>query len=106
MENKELLGRARQAKSPEDLLAMAKENDYPLDADGAKALFERLGNSGEVSDDELDNVSGGGCGDSFHTCPRCDYPLEKIEGGWRCRACGHTSGLKGSFRDEGKFPPN
>lgn len=61
MENKELVEKARQAGSPEELLAMARENDYPLDAEGAKSLFERLRGSGEISDDELENVSGGGC---------------------------------------------
>ncbi len=61
MENKELLEKARQANSPEELLALAKENGYPLDEEGAKAYFEQLHTVGELSDDELDNVAGGGC---------------------------------------------
>ena len=31
MDNKELLEKARGANSREELLAMARENDYPLD---------------------------------------------------------------------------
>ena len=41
MENKELLEKAKQANSPEELLALAKENGYPLDEDGAKAYLDR-----------------------------------------------------------------
>ena len=46
MENKftpELIEKAKSAKTPEELLALAKENGI------------------ELSDDELDNVAGGGC---------------------------------------------
>lgn len=95
MENKstaELIEKAKQAKSAEGLLALAKENGIELSEDKAKEYFERLNGSGELSDNELDSVSGGGC-DSFQCCPRCDYPLEKVGKGWRCRSCGFTSGL-------------
>ncbi|MDE5753181.1 MAG: Nif11-like leader peptide family RiPP precursor [Oscillospiraceae bacterium] len=68
MENKltpELIEKARQAKSPEELLALAKENGMTLTQDEAREYFSELhGQSpktGELSDDELDNVSGGGC---------------------------------------------
>ncbi len=59
--NEELIAKARSAKSAEELLALAKENGMELDEDGARAYFEQLNKSGELSDDELDNVSGGGC---------------------------------------------
>ncbi len=61
MDKKVLLEKAKQANSPEELLALAKENGYPLDEEGAKAYFEKIHKSGELSDDELDNVAGGGC---------------------------------------------
>ncbi|MDE7399063.1 MAG: Nif11-like leader peptide family RiPP precursor [Oscillospiraceae bacterium] len=64
MENKltpELIEKAKQAKSPEELLALAKEHEFELTEDEAKEYFERLSKSGEISDEELDNVSGGGC---------------------------------------------
>lgn len=77
MENKELLEKAKQAGSPEELLALAKENDYPLDEEEARALFGRFGKSGELSDEELDNVAGG-CGDG---------DIEKINTGYKCADC-------------------
>lgn len=64
MENKltlELIEKAKQAKSAEELLSLAKENEIELSGDEAKEYFEQLNKSGELSDEELDNVSGGGC---------------------------------------------
>ncbi|MDE5883551.1 MAG: Nif11-like leader peptide family RiPP precursor [Oscillospiraceae bacterium] len=57
----ELIKKARQAKSSEELLALAKENGIVLSEDEAKEYFEQFNKTGELSDDELDNVSGGGC---------------------------------------------
>ncbi|MCM1023706.1 MAG: hypothetical protein NC395_06565 [Prevotella sp.] len=73
MENKftpELIEKARQAKSAEEILALAKENGISMTDETARAHFERLHNSGEMSDEELDNVSGGGCGWN-NKCPAC-----------------------------------
>lgn len=60
-----LLEKAKQAKSPEELMTMAKENGTEMSMDQAKAYFDKLNASGELSDEELDNVAGGGCLD----CP-------------------------------------
>ena len=57
----ELLEKAKQAKSPEELLILAKENGEELTEDSAKAYFDQLHKTGELTDDELDNVAGGGC---------------------------------------------
>ena len=58
--NKELLAKAKEAKTLEELLALAKENDTELTAESAKTYFDLLHpKTGELSDDELDNVSGG-----------------------------------------------
>ena len=57
----ELLEKAKQAKTPEELLALAKENGAEITEESAKAYFEQLHKTGELTDDELDNVSGGGC---------------------------------------------
>lgn len=60
--NKELFAKAKEAKTPEELMALAKENNMEMTKECAKAYFEKLHpQSGEISDDELDNVSGGGC---------------------------------------------
>ena len=91
MENKftpELIEKAKQAKSAEELTALAKENSIELSEDKAKEYFERLNNSGELSDEELNNVSGG-CG-GFRECAFCGYPISKNDG-WVCRACGNQN---------------
>jgi len=60
--NEELLAKAKEAKTLEELTALAKENSIELTEEEAKAYFEQLHpKTGELSDDELDNVAGGGC---------------------------------------------
>ncbi len=64
MENKltpELIAKAKLAKSPEELIAIAKENGTELTEESANAYFEQFHKTGELSDDELDNVAGGSC---------------------------------------------
>ncbi len=58
----EMIEKARAAKSAEELLALAKENNVEMTEEEAKTYFTQLNPvSGELSDDELDNVAGGGC---------------------------------------------
>ncbi len=58
----ELLEKAKQAKSAEELIALAKENGVELTAEEANTYFAKLNpKNGELSDDELDQVAGGGC---------------------------------------------
>lgn len=85
----ELMAKAKQAKSHSELLELGKENGIDLSEKDAKDFFERLKNSGELSDDELDNVSGG-CGGTSE-CPFCGYPICK-EDNWVCRSCGRGNG--------------
>lgn len=57
--NEELLAKAGQAKSAEELVAIAKEYGMDIAEDDAAAYFGGSDKSGELSDDELDNVAGG-----------------------------------------------
>ncbi len=60
--NNELIAKAKEAKTPEELMTFATENGEEISEENAKAYFELLHpKTGELSDDELDNVSGGGC---------------------------------------------
>ncbi|MBQ5329416.1 MAG: Nif11-like leader peptide family RiPP precursor, partial [Oscillospiraceae bacterium] len=60
--NQELVNKARKAKSVEELLALAKENGIELTDEQAKEYFAQLNpTKGELSDDELEDVAGGGC---------------------------------------------
>ena len=61
----EWIEKAKGVKSAEELLALAKENNVELSAEEAAAYFAQLNpKCGAVLDDELENVSGGGCGGS------------------------------------------
>ena len=93
---KELLAKAKTAKTPEELLCLAKENGEEMTEESAKAYFELLHpQTGELADNELDNVSGGGCHTKdgreivtvCHTC-----------GGFVCKDCG------GRYLDTSTFP--
>ena len=59
--SKELIEKAKTAKSAEELLAMSKAEGFELPEGEAKTVFSKLNKMGELSDEELDNVSGG-CG--------------------------------------------
>ena len=85
----ELIAKAKAAKSAEELLELAKENDVDLTEEEAKTCFDQLHSNAELSDDELEAVSGGGvCQDiidfflgrnerSDSTCPHCDDNSKK-----------------------------
>ena len=58
----ELIAKAKEAKTVEELMAFSKENGAGITEEDAKMYFEVLHpKTGELSDEELDNVAGGGC---------------------------------------------
>ena len=90
----ELIAQVKAAKSAEELMALAKENNVELSEDEAKTYYEQLHTNGAVSDDELEMVAGGGCGilEAFfsrrnssvaNNCPHCGNTSDKsvVEGG-------------------------
>ncbi len=88
MTHEEMILKAKEAKSAEELLALAKENDIEMTEESANAYFEQLHKSGELSDSELDNVSGGGCHAVDNrlivtTHNRCSF--------WVCADCGESN---------------
>ena len=62
--SKELLEKAKTAKKAEELIEMAKAENIELSAEQAAKAFAELNKTGELSDEELDNVSGG-CGRDY-----------------------------------------
>ena len=88
----ELIAKAKAAKSAEELLALAKENNVELTEEEAKTYFEQLNANGTVSDEELDAVVGGG------SCPdNGEEEEDTLSGGDRvkiprCTGCGSTTG--------------
>ena len=62
--SKELLEKAKTAKSAEELLEMAKAENIELNAEEAAQALAKMNKNGELSDEELDNVAGG-CGRDY-----------------------------------------
>ena len=61
----EMIEKAKTAKSTDELLELAKANGVEITEDDAKTYFAQLSpKCGELDDDELDEVSGGGCNGS------------------------------------------
>ena len=59
----EQLKKINEAKSAEELIALAKAEGIEMSEEEIKAKFEAMHKEGEVADDELDNVAGGACDD-------------------------------------------
>lgn len=92
--NKELIAKAKSAKSIEELTEIAKENGIELNEESAKAYFELLHpQTGEVSDEELDNVSGGGCYKKGQLVVTVCYVCEHF----KCKKCGSSEYVYTAF---------
>ena len=90
--NKELLAKAKNAKTPEELIALAKENGTEMTEESAEAYYNLLHpQNGEVSDDELDNVAGGGC----HNGGKLVVSVMHYCDEWRCKDDGSQCDIDG-----------
>ena len=92
----EMIEKAKAAKTAEELLELAKANDIEMTADEAATYFAQLNpKSGELDDDDLDNVAGGACADSNDN----DNPAVgvgdtvQITSGETCSSCGNNIGI-------------
>ena len=84
--NNEILAKAKAAKTPEELIEIARENDVEMTEEGAKAYFDLLHpKTGEMSDDELDNVAGGAC---YRGDGRMVTTVANLCREWRCKKDG------------------
>ena len=82
----ELIERAREAKSSEELVEIAKSNGIELSESEARIHFEQLHANEAVSDDELDLIAGG-CGPdgekeeytpiNITQCPSCKATISR-----------------------------
>ena len=88
-----MIEKAKAAKNAEELLELAKANGMEITADEAKTYFAQLNpKSGELDDNDLDNVAGGASG--------CAYKDEvgnmtkvRVINGNKCPRCGSTNGM-------------
>ena len=89
----EMIEKAKAAKNAEELLALAKENGVEMTADEAKTYFVQMGpKSGELDDDDLDNVAGGASGCRTSDDYVADNTLVRVINGNVCPQCGGTIG--------------
>lgn len=88
MTQEELILKAKKAKSAEEIVAIAKENGLEVCIEDAQKYVEMNSQNGELSDEALDGVTGGGAYTvfggylivtNFHECDR-----------WQCDECGGT----------------
>ena len=82
---KDIWQKIKQTDSAEKLLALARERGEELTVEQAEKLFAKFHQSGEVADDELDNVAGGCSEESFPPNGTMIKPAKK-----RCRVCKGT----------------
>ena len=86
--SKELIEKAKSAKSAEELLEMAKAENVELTEEQAEQAFAELHKTGEIADEELDNVAGG-CGKE--EIPEPKYKIGDMvisSRGFPCHTCG------------------
>ena len=90
--NAEMIEKAKTVRSAEELIEIAKANGVEMTEDEAATYLAQLNpKSGELSDDELDNVAGGACSSN-----PADYahPGDRVRviNGQTCPKCGGTIG--------------
>lgn len=94
----ELMKKAKACQSSQEIQALAKEMGYELTEEQARDYLAKLNpGNGEIADEELENVSGGGCGvDPCEVCG-CDkvrvervpyYDSGFMKDAWVCANCG------------------
>lgn len=95
--NRDMLLKAKEMQSVDELIAFAKENGVELSAEEAEKVYADLHKTGELADDELDNVSGGSCNPYGDKCPKCgctkmSQKMTERNGeyvlAWCCANCG------------------
>ena len=125
MTTKEIIEKGKTANTVKELKELAKQDEWDMSDEEANAYFEELQkyktqSTGELSDDELDDVSGGGCHNkdgrlivtAYHKCDRFECncgktrwtAYAKMKNGHctgcykgpaccRCKNCKYDSGL-------------
>ncbi len=100
--NTELLEKAKEAKSTEELLSLAKENGIEMTDEEGAAYFAQMKKNGELSDEELDNVAGGGCHNKdgrlivseFYHCEHAVFTKISYQSCVTCKYSSYEKGLR------------
>ena len=80
--NQELIAKAKEVKSVEELSALLKEYGIEITEEDAKALFDAFSSDGELTDDELGAVAGG---KAFMLGPWQEWETHDVTPFTRCR---------------------
>ena len=97
----EMIEKAKTAKSVEELFEIAKAAGIEMTEDDAKTYFAQLNpKSGELSDDDLDNVAGGGCSVDVPVLDKTLADKVRVTSGQTCKKCGTNVGL---LKESGRF---
>ena len=94
MDQKELLEKVKAAKSVEEIIEISKETGKEIAAEEAKKLYDESRKAGELSDEDLEAVAGGGCRTEdgvlivspFYGCGQSDSFFKTCTG---CSHCGY-----------------
>lgn len=80
IDNVELKRRLKTAGSEAEFKAILEEEGINLSDEDIENAFASINREGEIEDDDLDSVSGGGCSkeDYTLTCPRCGTKLTYV----------------------------
>ncbi len=92
--NKELIAKAKECETAQELLSLAKENGIEMNEEQANSLFAQLNKTGEISEEELENTAGGRCDFLYEQCPKCRqrHVILKHKGSvayYHCKICGY-----------------
>ena len=105
MDINEMIMKGKEANTVEELKEMAVKENWNISDEEANAYFDELQkyktpNIGELSDDELDNVSGGGCYKgkrlvvtTMHSCME-----------WSCKCCNPSNMTPAELVNLGRCP--
>lgn len=87
--DEKLLEKAKETKTVEELKTLLSENGFDMDDENAEEFYARIHSDEELSDEELDGLSGGREGKGYYTtkCPRCDMYTMVISGRTRIGRC-------------------
>ena len=89
----EMIEKAKVAKTADELLEIAKANGVEMTLDEATTYFAQLNpKSGELTDDDLDNVAGGACSRTDSNLYAQDGDRVRVITGETCPKCGGTVG--------------
>lgn len=72
--DEKLLEKAKEAKTLDELKGLLSENGFDMGDENAEEFYARIHSDEELSDEELDGLSGGREGKGYYRtrCPRCE----------------------------------